>query len=88
LHEALFFVYVLYSISSDKYYVGQTNDIEARFKHHNSNHKGFTNLYKPWELMLVLQKTSRSESMTLEKKLKNLSKTRLSEFVKKYKSIT
>ncbi|MFW6249215.1 MAG: GIY-YIG nuclease family protein [Bacteroidota bacterium] len=31
-----FIVYILYSKSKDKYYIGQTNDLERRFHEHNS----------------------------------------------------
>ena len=39
----MFKVYILYSETKNKYYVGYTRDsITERIRKHNSNHKGFT----------------------------------------------
>jgi putative endonuclease len=83
----MFFVYILYSTDFEKYYVGQTNDIMTRLERHNSGYEGFTKAYRPWEMMLFIEKPSRAEAMELEKKLKNLSKSRLENFIKKYKGV-
>ncbi|WP_166637279.1 GIY-YIG nuclease family protein, partial [Algoriphagus boseongensis] len=32
-----FFVYILYSKSTDRFYVGQTVDLEKRLEEHNQN---------------------------------------------------
>ncbi|WP_367182411.1 GIY-YIG nuclease family protein, partial [Winogradskyella sp.] len=40
--------------------------------------------YRPWKLLWYTEKPSRSEALSLEKKLKNLSKDRLIDFIKKY----
>jgi putative endonuclease len=64
--------------------VGQTNNIEGRLFHHNAGISRFTAPYRPWILILVLNKETRSEAMLLEKKLKNLSKIRLKSFIQKY----
>jgi len=80
----MFFVYIIRSNSFDKYYVGQTNDFDSRLKRHNDGYEGFTKPYRPWEKVLVLEKSSRVEAMELENKLKNLSKQRLISFIKKY----
>ena len=47
-----YFVYILYSESSDKYYVGHTGDIlDERIRKHNSNHTGFTGRSNDWKLV-------------------------------------
>jgi putative endonuclease len=79
-----FFIYILYSQKFDRFYIGQTNDIQDRIRRHNSGYELATAPYKPWELKLVLRKNSPKESMELEKKIKNLSKKRIIEFIKKY----
>ncbi|WP_255897895.1 GIY-YIG nuclease family protein, partial [Paradesertivirga mongoliensis] len=38
----MFAVYIQYSQSLDKYYVGCTSDVSERLKKHNTNHSGFT----------------------------------------------
>ena len=50
-----FYVYILYSASSDKYYVGQTHDVEARLDDHNQGNRSnqsakYTFKHRPWEL--------------------------------------
>jgi putative endonuclease len=44
-------MYILYSPSKDKYYVGATcDDLTERVRKHNTNHKGFTGGTGDWEL--------------------------------------
>ncbi|RYU85416.1 GIY-YIG nuclease family protein [Mucilaginibacter terrigena] len=44
----MFFTYILYSMSLDKYYVGSTSNLDERVKKHNTNHKGFTGRAPDW----------------------------------------
>jgi putative endonuclease len=47
----MFYVYILYSPSRNKFYVGCTgDDLVERIRKHNSNHKGFTGKTGDWEL--------------------------------------
>ena len=78
-------VYILFSEKFDRYYIGQTKDIDLRIVRHNSGLVVSTKSYMPWEIKLALPKETRSESMSLEKKLKNLNRMRLLEFIEKYK---
>ena len=82
----MFYVYILYSTEFDKYYIGQTIDVLARLERHNHGSEKATSPYIPWALHWFTQKESRAEAMILEKKLKNLSKKRLREFIQKYGS--
>jgi predicted GIY-YIG superfamily endonuclease len=43
-----------------------------------------TSPYVPWEFVWACEKPTRAESMNLERKLKNLSRTRIIAFMKKY----
>jgi putative endonuclease len=45
------YLYILYSSSIGKYYVGSTDNVEERLRRHLSNHKGFTGKAKDWELV-------------------------------------
>ncbi|MDP1799991.1 MAG: GIY-YIG nuclease family protein [Bacteroidota bacterium] len=53
----MFCLYILFSPTKDKYYVGHTgDDLVERIRKHNSNHKGFTptlpvSLLKAMELL-------------------------------------
>jgi len=63
-------VYILFSEKSSRYYVGQTADIEKRLKRHNQGFVPSTKGGTPWELVLQLKVSTRSEAMLLEKKIK------------------
>jgi len=48
----MFFVYVLYSPSANKFYVGYTSNLESRLLSHNLlGTKDWTKRYSPWELV-------------------------------------
>ena len=81
----IFTVYILYSRTFDKYYIGQTENFQSRLLLHNSGLVKSTKPYLPWEMILLIDKPTRSESMILEKKLKNLNRERLVLFIEKYK---
>ncbi|WP_412466210.1 GIY-YIG nuclease family protein [Pedobacter sp. KLB.chiD] len=44
----MFYTYILYSKTRNKYYVGSTNDLTNRLKKHNTNHSGFTGHTGDW----------------------------------------
>lgn len=77
-------VYILYSESADRFYIGQTADIYDRIKRHNAGSEKATAPYTPWQVVWTTQKATRAEAMELEKKLKNLSRMRLQAFIEKY----
>lgn len=67
-----FTVYILYSKSADKYYVGYTSmSIDERLRRHLSNHKGFTGRIKDWELFYFEQFSEKSEAIKREKEIKS-----------------
>ena len=67
----MFYVYILYSKDFDRYYIGQTDNIDARIDRHNEGKVKSTKHYTPWELKYTEQFASRSEAMKREKFLKN-----------------
>ncbi|WP_414672810.1 GIY-YIG nuclease family protein [Lacibacter sp.] len=79
-----FFVYILYSMTYDRFYVGQTQDINERLKRHNNGYEDATSPYIPWELRCCIEKENRSEAMILERKLKNMNREKLWLFISKY----
>ena len=80
-----FIVYINYSEAFDKYYIGQTANFESRLLSHNSGLVKSTKHYMPWINVLQITKPTRSESLLLERKLKNLNRIRLVAFIDKYK---
>ncbi|MGJ1268824.1 GIY-YIG nuclease family protein, partial [Sphingobacterium spiritivorum] len=35
----MYFLYILYSVQADRYYIGVTHDLEGRLRRHNSHYK-------------------------------------------------
>jgi putative endonuclease len=68
----LFTVYVLYSKSFDKIYVGYTSALENRIHSHNEFvNKGWTKNFRPWELVYSETFNSKTEALKREKELKS-----------------
>ena len=78
------FVYVLYSPSLDQFYRGQTADLQDRLHRHNLGQEKATQRGTPWNLCWYTIKDNRSQGVILESKLKNLSRSKLINFMKKY----
>ena len=66
-----FVVYILYSSSLEKYYVGSTADFAKRIAEHNSGKGNFTSKGVPWIKVKVIDCSTRSEAVILEKKIKS-----------------
>ena len=72
----MFYLYILYSVDYDKYYIGSSQDPWERLVWHNDGQKDtFTSKYRPWQLAVVFEAgLSRAEALYFER------------FVKKQKS--
>ena len=66
----MFVVYVLFSDISDRYYVGQTSNIEERIERHNQGLVKSTKFGIPWKIVLLIEIETRAEAMILERKIK------------------
>ena len=64
------YVYVIRSVSSGRFYTGQTNNLENRFFAHNNGLSPYTKGKGPWILVYSEEFDSRSEAMIREKFLK------------------
>ena len=68
----MFAVYVLFSPSHRKTYVGFTSDMLARFKSHNHvSNKGWSRKYMPWVLAHCEYYETKQEAMCRENELKS-----------------
>ena len=82
-----FYVYILQSEKDGSFYIGQTNNLESRLTRHNAGSEKYTSKKVPWKIFWSTIVDSRSESMRLEKKIKNLkSSKRMMEFISKYQT--
>ncbi|MFD1601771.1 GIY-YIG nuclease family protein [Flavobacterium artemisiae] len=66
----MFFVYILYSATKEKFYIGQTNDLDDRLKRHNNGQSLSTKTGIPWKIVYSIELNSRSEAVNLETKIK------------------
>ena len=63
-------VYVLYSKSFDRIYIGMTNNLERRVSEHNLGQNKSTKAYLPWKHIHVETYPTRVEARKREKYLK------------------
>ena len=75
-----FYVYILFSISRNSYYVGYTGDeLEKRLRKHNTDHKGFTGHLADWKLKYSETFNTKSDAMKREKQIKHWKSRKLIE---------
>ena len=67
----LFFVYILYSLTKDKFYIGFTSNLEERIIRHNQKSKGFTGKINDWKMIYSEAYNTKSEAMAREKQIKS-----------------
>jgi putative endonuclease len=65
------FLYILYSDSRNRYYIGQTDNVESRLQYHNSGYVLSTKYGRPWKLVFSKSFADRSSAMKEETRLKN-----------------
>ena len=63
-------VYIIYSHTLKKFYVGHAKDVEKRLVQHNSGKGNFTSKGVPWILIIQINCINRSEAVLLELKVK------------------
>ena len=66
----MYIVYILYSRSRSRFYVGQTNELSGRIHRHNSGQSLSTKVGMPWFLIYHVGADTRSEAVLLETKIK------------------
>ncbi len=67
----MFYTYILYSQSKDKYYVGYTHDLDLRLKRHNSGWSKSTKSGIPWKLVYYEEFATKSNAMKREYEIKH-----------------
>ena len=70
----MYYVYLLHSQKIDKYYIGQTNNLEDRLIRHNGNRCRSTKNKGPWKLVGYKSCYTRYQAVQIERKLKALKK--------------
>ena len=66
----MFFIYILYSKSRGRFYIGYTQDIKERINRHNMGRERHTKSGAPWKLIHSESFETRSAAMKQENKIK------------------
>lgn len=68
------FLYIIFSPSKNKYYVGETKNLEKRLlKHNNHTYKNaFTNIASDWEFVIKKTLNNKEEALYLERFIKRM----------------
>ena len=66
----MYYFYILYSKTMDRYYIGHTNELSGRVRRHNSSHKGFTGKASDWKVVYKEQFASKEEAYQRERQVK------------------
>lgn len=65
-----YYLYILKSKTSDKYYTGISEDVERRLEFHNTREKGFTSRYRPWKVVFKKEFENKTEAIRAERNVK------------------
>lgn len=66
----MYTVYILHSLSKDKFYVGHTANLDDRLNRHNSGRSKATESGVPWEIVFTQHFQTKSEAYQFEIKIK------------------
>jgi len=66
----MYTVYILFSKSLGRYYVGFTNDLDRRLSEHNRKKGKYTDMGIPWEVVYTEKYTTKLEAMERESFIK------------------
>ncbi|MCC9062031.1 GIY-YIG nuclease family protein [Flavobacterium piscisymbiosum] len=68
----MFYTYILFSTSLNKYYIGSCQNIEQRLQDHLNSRSKFTKIAKDWELKYFETFLTRSEARKRELQIKKM----------------
>ena len=69
-----YYLYILFSDSIDRYYIGISHDPAMRLHYHNTSNKGWTRRGRPWELVFTKEFDNKADAQEWESKLKSIKK--------------
>ena len=68
----MYYVYIIQSKNSDRYYVGYSCNVQRRLEEHNSGKARSTSPNKPWKLVFTRECESKRYARQLELKIKRM----------------
>ena len=68
------YLYIIYSETTNKFYTGETHDVEERLQKHNNHDydNSFTKIATDWKLVLQFNCTDRKSALFLEQFIKKM----------------
>jgi len=66
----MFYIYIIYSEKIDKYYVGQTENVEQRLFSHSIGISTYTSISDDWKLVYTESFETRNEAIRRENEIK------------------
>ena len=83
-------VYILKSVETDQYYIGETANLEERLRIHNdvSLNEGFTKKGIPWVVIFTISCADRRQALAIEKHLKRMKSRKYIENIMRYEEIS
>ncbi|NOZ75333.1 MAG: GIY-YIG nuclease family protein [FCB group bacterium] len=68
----MYYVYILYSRKTNRYYTGSSGDPERRLEEHNHGRTKSTKGGIPWTLVYQIECSDRKAAVALERKIKRM----------------
>ena len=66
----MYWVYIIKSNSADRFYIGQTENLDNRIFHHNSGREKYTKIASDWQLVFSKEYKTRKEAQKKENFIK------------------
>lgn len=66
-----YFVYILRNLTTDRYYIGSTNNLERRIAEHNRGNNRSTRQKGVWQLIYFEEYSNRIDSQRRERQIKS-----------------
>lgn len=81
-----FVVYIIYSQATDRYYVGQTENIAERLTLHNSGSFKYSSTKSgiPWRIFFEINCTSREQAIAIEQHIKKMKSSKYYQSLRRY----
>ncbi|WP_423148914.1 GIY-YIG nuclease family protein [Rubrolithibacter danxiaensis] len=85
-----YWVYILYSSSANKYYIGQTENLSERIEQHNNGFfsNSSTKYGIPWILNYVIECSCRKQALAIERHIKKMKSRKYLNDLKIYPEIS
>ena len=64
-------LYILFSDSGNRYYIGSSSNPDQRLVYHNTIEKGFTSRYRPWRIVFTKKYPNKISAQAAERKIKS-----------------